>query len=41
MGGAGCEYSGNPLLSSSMRTTRVGLAAAAVGPFDPIATLGA
>ena len=38
MGGAGCEYSGNPLLSSSMRTTRVDLAAA-VGPFDPIATL--
>ena len=40
MGGAGCEYSGNPLFSSSMRTTRVGLAGA-VGPFDPIATLGA
>ena len=30
MGGAGCEYSGNPLFSSSMRTTRVGLAGAVV-----------
>ena len=40
MGGAGCEYSGSPSLSSSMRTIRVGLAVV-VGPPDPIAMLDA
>ena len=39
IGGAGCEYSGNPLFSSSMRTTRADrVVVVVVGPPDPIAT---